>query len=195
MCNVWFKFGVVHTPLGGPGDFTSLLRYTRNISLRYVKWNLIHEEYFTSIFNVKCPVGRDFTRNIEKSENIARGVCTTPNLNHTLLNVHPTRREKCCKIAREKKCVFDDFFWNRSEFYGESDSEVGFVKQKIEMCWNLKFRQKIVLDACWVGRWVLKKRYVPSTFRCWIDSRGWFQYLGVAWGRSEKSELANFERL
>ena len=82
---VWFKCGVVHTPLGGPGDFTSFLRYTRNISPRYLKWNLIHEEYFTSIFNVKCPVWRDFTRNIEKSENIARGVCTTPNLNHTLL--------------------------------------------------------------------------------------------------------------
>ena len=30
--NVWFKFGVVHTLLGAPGDFTWLFWYTRNFT-------------------------------------------------------------------------------------------------------------------------------------------------------------------
>ena len=68
---LWFKFGVVHTDLGDPWDFISLLRYTvRGIFHLDIQSEMSRIRYTRNISpqysSVPCPVGWDFTKNNEK---------------------------------------------------------------------------------------------------------------------------------
>ena len=81
--NVWFKLGVVHTPLAIFSLFSIFLvksrhtgHFTLKIEVKYSSCIKFHFRYRGEIFRV-------YLRNKVKSPGPPRGVCTTPHLNHT----------------------------------------------------------------------------------------------------------------
>ena len=81
--NVWFKLGVVHTPLAIFSLFSIFLvksrhtgHFTLKIEVKYSSCIKFHFRYQGEIFRV-------YVRNEVKSPGPPRGVCTTPHLNHT----------------------------------------------------------------------------------------------------------------
>ena len=102
MRNVWFEFGVVHTPCGAPGHFTSPFGCT-GVSHRGFHFHLWMYGGFT----------QGISQEILKKKWKGRwGVCTTPNLNHTLHISHFSwctppdahhRTEKCSKTAKSMR--------------------------------------------------------------------------------------------
>ena len=82
-----------------------------------------------------------------------------------LLKVHAARPEKWCKIKKSKSDAFlINFFWNRSEFGVESDSEVKLAEQ-----WK-KMHDELICK-CWkkdMYRLLLSEESIPGVaFSIW----------------------------
>ena len=124
MCNVWFKFGVVHTPCGAPGHFTSTFGCT-GVSHRGFHFHLWMYGGFT----------QGISQEILKKRWKGRwGVCTTPNLNHTLHISHfswctpPDAHHRTGKVLQN---------WKKYAFL------INFFLKQIRILWRIWFWSRI----------------------------------------------------